>query len=974
MRLKKKKQKKFLRINLFPFMLTLVVFVIFSRLFFLQIIRGDEYKQQVNDSSVREIPDAAPRGNVIDRNGVVLATSKQSYMLVYNETKESGLNFYQTMDKVFKNLDDNKEKFEDDFELKYDAQDKENPFKFIFKTTDDSVRKSLEIRFKRDRGLNENIQKVLYKDKKEKEKLTDEEEGKINEELLKITPEQTYNLLLKQYKITPEQNFLNLLALYKINPEMSSNSLKEVFKIDTDSEFISFLEKYNKNPKDETPNILKKYGIDKLSFDIEKQRKYMIIRDEIKMQTFSGYKPITIAANISQNAAFIFLQTLNDLSGIDVNTQPIRVYPYNGLGASFLGYISKISNNQDKYAEKGYDVNSDYIGVSGLEAVLEDRLKGSKGGKVVKLNKQGRVIEELGRRDPYPGQTVKLSIDKNVQFAGEQAMDIVMKNLQKTGTQAYDLVNTTNATRGAMAAINVKTGEIIALVSRPSFDPNVFAVPGRLTDELFNQYFNPNIEEFAKNYIKNRGLSVSVDDLFPIDKDVTKKANKTIRKDQYDIIPKPFYNYATSSLIPPGSTFKPLTAVAGLQEGVITPNETIYDAIVYTKNNYNGKDWNTTSYGAVDVAKALEVSNNHFFFEVGDRLLQKGIDTLAKYAWKFGLGADPNGKQKAATGIEIAENFGQVFNVFSAKKIFSATILSNLCDELLRIRTGKNGSADDGINIVSKDEDSNDVKNLKKDIRDTITRQMVYKDVENFTTIITSKIKSLIEAIPEYKEKNFTSGDIKSAVQKVNFAVDEVTREATRPGNVYNAAIGQGINQFTPLQLASYISTIVNGGTRYKLHLVQEYLDSGSNTSISKVKPEVIEKIELEPSTINAVKIGMLKVNTGEEGTAGEVFKDLEKANLVTAGKTGSATFSDKQDSIGRTSYGIYVGFAPYDNPEIAVCAIIFDGGHGGFVAPVAKAVYEAYFMNQLKKANYVPQPIYDGTPNFIKDLYDNSK
>lgn len=967
--MKEKEEKDYKRFNAFPIIMVIVFCAVFSRLTFLQIVKGEEYKEKANNSSVREIPDEAPRGEILDKNGVVLASNQQSFVLVYNQTEESNLYFYQTMDKVFKILKDNNEKSVDEFELKT------NPFRFEFKFKgqDEETLKALEIRFKRDCAMNDKIEKELFKDNKEK--LTKDQTEKVNEKLLQYTPEQTYNYLVDFYNITPEGNFKNMLELYKIEPDAALEQLTTVFGIKVDDELKNFLEQYKKqSKKDAKDKLLKvlidKYNISSKKFDLEQQRKYMIIKDTIRRQSFSGYKPITIASNISQSTAFIFLQNLNDLPGIDVNTQPIRTYPFNELGSSFLGYISKISSNQDRYKEKGYDISSDYIGVTGLEASLESRLKGTKGGRIVKLNKHGRVIEELGRREPYPGQNVKLTIDKNVQLAMEKSLDLAMSNLQK-GVDAYDKVNTINASRGAAVAIDVRNGGIIGLASRPGYDPNMFATPGRLTDELYKKYLEPNLEAYGQEYIKRSGLQITVDDLFPIDEKLSKKNNKTVRKDPHDVIPKPLYNYATSSLVPPGSTFKPMTAVAGLEEGVITPDERIYDGLIYKKNNYNGKDWNTTSEGNINVARALEVSNNYFFYEVGDRLFLKGgLDALAKYAWRFGLGVNPKGNEKASSGIEIAENYGQVFNIESSKENNSSYLMLSLYEDLKKIRKNKDTNEPEGINIEANDSDSNDVKELKEKIRSNIKQQMKYRNVNDFSNSVKAMLKNLTELVPEAKTKNFTSSDFNVAMQKINFAVDEVSRNVIRPGNIYNASIGQGENRFTPLQMANYIATIVNGGTRYKLHLVDEYLDS-DNKVINKVQPEVYEKIDLKPSTVQIVRDGMLKVNSGENGTAGDVFKEFEKYGLITAGKTGSATVGDDQDKWGRTSYGVYVGFAPYENPEIAVCVIIFDGGHGGYVAPVAKATYEAYFKEQLKAKNYVPSPLYDGVENFMKDIYE---
>lgn len=948
----KGKKKKLNRYTSFFLVIAVIYSILGYKLIDLQIIKAEFYKERAM-AAITEIPDPAPRGNIVDKNGIVLASNNQSYMLVYNETSDNKIYFFETMDKVFNLLDKNGEPQQDDFELKT------NPYRFEFKTEDETAKKIQEIRFKRDRNLNEDIEKRLFPDKKPQEKFTDEENKMVDKELAKISPEETYNLLVKKYNISPEEDFKNLLEQYKIDGDEAYRTILERFKINPKSDFKTQLEAYENSKSKEdkkkiVENLVSQYGIDKMQYDLKLQRSYMIIKDTIKMQSYSGYKPVIIGSNIKKDTAFIFLERLNDLPGIDVTTQPLRHYEFGELGSAFLGYISKISNNIERYKEKGYDVSSDYIGTAGIEAVYEDRLKGSKGGRTVKLNKLGRVIEELGRREPYPGQTLQLTIDKNVQLAAERTLDKVMEDLRKNPNVSYDGVNTSNATRGAAVAIDVKTGGVLALASRPGYDPNIFSTPGKLTTEKYNQFFNPDLEKFAKDYIGARSLPVTVDELFPPINNQDNKSGKVQRNDKYDIYPKPFLNYATSALTAPGSTFKPMTAIAGLEEGVITPTDTIYDGLVYTKHGYDGHDWNPESKGALNVAGALAYSNNYFFFEVGDRLYQKSLDTLASYAWKFGLGVDPKGKAIPSTGIEIPENFGQVFNVQSEKNQITNPHMWLLYDELRNLKRNKDGNGYYGIDIQIQTSDSKAIKDLKANIQDTIKQQMRFKNVNNFSDTVKGLLKQLIEQTPSLKDKNFTDGDISIALNKIFKEVNDVQAESTRPGNVYNASIGQGSNQFTPLQLANYVATIANGGTRYKVHLVDKFLDSNNNL-IQQVKPEVIEKVDVKPETITAVKEGMLAVT--EDGTA----SSLSAFPIKNAGKTGSATFNEKiQDKIGRTSAAVYVGFAPYEDPEIAVCIFVFDGGHGGNLIPVAEAMYEAYFKEELKKMNYNFQYKYD--------------
>jgi penicillin-binding protein 2 len=711
----KKKKNIFNRYTALTLIMILVFTGIISRLAILQIVKADEYKDKANTKAITELQQNAPRGNILASDGTTkLATNAQSYNLTFAETDASSLSFFDTMNSVFKILDDNKEVQKDDLQLKI------NPFRFEFNTSDEDTKKALEIRFKRDRGLNEVVQKNMPEFKNKKDKLTPEDEDKINEELLKITPEQTFNYLVNQlYKVSPEGIFKSVINNYKSNPDDTLTTISSRYKITIDSELKDMLSQYSKaskqTVKDDLFNkLMVKCQVDKTRLandkEIELERRYILILDALKMQSFTGYKPVTIASNIKKETDFIFAQKLNDLPGIDTDMQPMRTYPYGELASSVLGYISKITAS-DKYDVRGYDVNTDYIGVQGIEAAFEDRLKGTKGGTIVKLNTNGRVIEELGSREASPGQTIQLTIDKNVQYAAEVALDKTMADLQKRGVQKD--VNTQNATRGAAVAIDVNTGAIIALVSRPGFNPNDFSDPKGLSTDVFNKYFNPDYVAYGKS----RGLSSSlIDQLFP----VSPSTNKRI--DAYDFVPKPLYNYATYSLVPPGSTFKPVTAVAGLESGVINTTYQVDDHSIFE----DGKNFKATFYdngygnGWVNLTKALALSSNPYFMTVGQKLRETyNDDILAQYAWKLGLGVKPNSGANPTTGIEIGDNYGQVFNSWSIKNNYAINTLYTIMEEL---KSGKGNKISyfQPIDLYDNQSDTQQVKDVKDELKTKI--------------------------------------------------------------------------------------------------------------------------------------------------------------------------------------------------------------------------------------------------------------
>jgi len=889
----------------------IIIFVsIISKLSYLQIAKAEDYKDKANQKGIREIPEFAPRGKILDNKGNILAKSENTYVLVYNEGEDTSEEFFSTMSKVFKILDENKESSKDDFQLKL------KPFRFEFKAEDDNDKKALELIFKRDKGFNEESRRKLFPDK---EKLEDEDLKKINEDILKLSAEDVFYKLVKQYE------------LYKL--------------LDTSDEFCKKMRDKKMTGKKITELLLKKYSLEEI-------RRYLIIKDTLKMQSFSGYKPVVVASDIKKETAFIFLQQLSDLPGIDVTLQPIRSYPYGEVGSAFLGYISKIDGGgKDKYEARGYDASTDYIGRAGLESAFEERLKGSKGGRIVKLNKEGRVIQELGRREAYPGQDMQLTINKDIQAVAEKALDDKLIQLQKNGKNYTDGVDTSNATRGAVAVIDVNTGGILALVSRPGFDPNLFAKPSILDSdkEMYNKLFNPDLIAMGQEYIARRGLDtnkISLDTMFPIDVNGSTK-KKVIRRDNLDIFPKPMFNYATMGMTPPGSTFKPLTAIAGLEEGVITKSFTVNDSGPYTNFNFGGRCWSTSGHGPISVVKAIQDSCNYFFYDVGDKLMGQVGDvnknTLAKYAWKFGLGYDPNGSAKRATGIEIYESFGNVSNLESLRISNATSGMFQLKGSLKKLKVGSDGK-EIGIDLDIHEEDSEEVRQLKSKICDECKEQMMYKKDKTYSAFTAKQrenLTQLVKLTPDIKDK-ITKGDIGVASTRIFEKVRDTYTQITTPCNIYNAAIGQGESRFTPLQLANYMATVVNGGKRYKLHLVDKFLDP-NGTVIQQIKPEIIEDVKLKPETVATVIEGMEKVT--EDGTASSTFSGFPIPN---GGKTGSATYNENQSIFGREAFGVYVGFAPLNNPRIAVCVVVYDGAHGGLVADVAKSVYETYFKDEI--------------------------
>lgn len=928
-----KKKKNLNRYNVLTTIMIIIFSAIVVRLIYIQIVDHDNYKEQANNKSVRQLVEPAPRGMLLDKNGDILAKSEQSYMLVFNETDDNNKVIFQTLTDVFKLIDETKETLQDDFSLKVE------PYSFEFKSSDPEARLVMEKRFKIDRGFADVIKKEMFPNKKEE--LTDEEQKKVYDKMMEIGPEEVFDKLIMDYE---------LYQLIGITPEKVK---KDKLKVE-----------------DIKPELLQKYSLEQI-------RKYMLVRDAIKMQRFSGYKPVTLASNIKTDSALIFMQKASVLPGIDVIMQPIRIYPYNELASAVIGYLGSINPEQkDKYEERGYDVSTDMIGKNGIESAYEDRLRGRKGGTVVKINSQGKKTEELFSLDSSPGQNVQLTIDKNIQYTAEKAMEKALADLRAEGKTA-DNINLKNANRGAVVVEDVKTGKILAMVSLPSVNPNLFNVPGKLSTEEVQKYFSPDLEKFSQEYMKVMGLpettvipeanvnEKTLDYIFPVD-DNYKKEN--IRKDPFDIYPKSTFNYATQGLTPPGSTFKILTAIAGLETGVVNENTVVNDVGIFNKyddiKSFKGADdiYNSSGsvHGAIEIRRAIAESCNYFFFETGYQIQhQYGLDKLAEYAWKFGLGS-PEGNA-STTGIEISENtMGQTFSYSKVKQVVASTSKYDVV-KILKDGVYK-GYRYTSLDIGKKEGDNKDIAEAKEAVKNAVKEKLLSdmdpktlsQEHKTFSQHLSEKLSDYVKLLPEEEKGKYKDKDIKNMGFAIaDYVIFDKRTEIITPANVLNASIGQGINQYSPLQLCNFMATVANGGTRYETHLVDKILNADGEV-VEEIKPNIVEQIKLNPKTLEIVKDGMSRANS--DGTASIAFAGFP---MKTAGKTGSATFREGgvQEAVGRTSYAVYTGFAPVDNPEIAVTVVGYDAGHGGYVASVARAVYEYYFRDRLQKEypGYVP-------------------
>jgi len=563
------------------------------------------------------------------------------------------------------------------------------------------------------------------------------------------------------------------------------------FKVDDTESFIKSIV----TSKDDAKNIIiaeqafrymreKTFEIDP-SYSDEEAFKIMRLRYEILLSQPQINNPMILAEDVSVEVMSQLEERSGEFRGVTTFVKPYREY-YEAAAyvPHILGYVGSITaeelrqfnaelENQEGSVEY---TPHDIVGKRGIERAAESLLRGIRGQIFREVDENGKTTSYFVEREAKPGNDVYLTIDLELQKVAVKSLKENIERIRKTP----DKKNFGDANAGAVVVMDVNTGEVLAMASYPDFDPRVF---------LEN-------DAAAINALWNDPNS-------------------------------PILNRATSGRYAPGSTYKPLVAVAALESGVITPETLIYcpyreeiGGMMFTNLEGNQK--------YINLERALATSSNMFFYKVG---VQTGIDNIVKWAKIFGFGRE--------TGIEIGEQIGS---------------------------------------LASK----------------------------------------------EYKKLNFG--------------------EDWYPANTAMASIGQLYNAFTPIQIANYISTIANGGKKFTPHLIKMAVDG--NGKIVKEYSGEYEEVPVSKKTLHAVHKGMIAVANAQDGTAVNAFKDFP---FKVAAKTGTSETGYEATS---SSNGLFVCYAPYDDPQIAIAVVVEHGVWGSWTAPIARDIMMEYFRLNDEKGN----------------------
>lgn len=921
--------------------LTLILMLILGiRLFALTVIEKNSWATAASNQNTKEITTAAPRGEILDRYGRVIATNSQVFTVTFNvsglTTKEINDTCYSLVKLFEKNGDEYVDEFpiliskQQDGSLSYEYSfDKEKrewlksiglPSNATAEEAFKALRKKYDIDVKFDRYEAMNQMQ------------SDGHWPPINVRSMKYTYDQEKKNFLEKYGLELEEgNKIEAIETEKIGFfEKIKNKIFGSDKEKTDSDAILALK-----AEDAFKQLREIYSIDENLSDLE-ARKIFRIREEIKNLGYNKYASSTVATDVSDKTIVYVEENSAKLKGVEISSENVRTYPNGSTLAHVLGYMGPISDYQlDEYLEKGYNIH-DLIGKDGIEESMEEYLRGTDGVKTIMVNSYGDYIQTISETEPVAGKDVYLTVDLELQKASEKILKNVISSIHN-GTKyvsKYGYGATAAASKcqsGAVVAIDVETGDVLAMASYPTYDPNLFAEGISTKDWASVQSYNP----------------------------------------RDPLAPTPLYNNATKTSVQPGSTFKPITSIAALQCG-LDPDMKIYDKGYVELGERRYYCASHGGHGYEDLKTGIRNSCNFYFYCIGTNTNWNtgaslgykepiSINKIMQVAKEFGLGEK--------TGIEIDE------------------VTTPLPTEEAKMRSMENAlwnylyynAYDYWPETVAKDEETLrvDIDTITGWIEENPTRDEIAKRVLEKTKVLPEKAESLAD-LAKYSYFNMASWTT---------------------GDELITCIGQGDNSYTPLQMASYAATLGSFGLHHQVSIIKGIEGLGLNDNresyqinISKEHMKavlkgmsLVTKYSTIGSTFNTIDIDV----AGKTGTAEKdgyinpkdevsyvkshlrsitnkvtweqveaVMYKLMKENpeeyptendavddaLIEASghKVNYAAINQFKDTY--NSFGWMITLAPADNPKIAVVGLLIQSDYSYSVAPLVRDVIATYF------------------------------
>ena len=521
---------------------------------------------------------------------------------------------------------------------------------------------------------------------------------------------------------------------------------------------------------------------------------------DIRRHAADPLSPVTIKEAARKAEVAYISEHWQDFRGVEVAQTFLRRYPYGSLAAQVLGSVGEVTQSQLERHGGTYRPG-DEVGQSGIERRYDAYLRGRPGIVHLRVDSLGRTRSAPDRTsDVQPGYSIRLTLDAGLQQAAEQALVYGIDTARLNGQWAAD--------GGAIVALDPRDGSILALASNPTYDPRLFV------DRTQRRKLAPLLDQGAARRANYPGL-----------------------------------DRALAGEYPPGSTFKPVTALAAIEERLVSPYDTLNCLGQITIAKQLFKNWDPYIAAPLTMPVALARSCDTYFYQLGYRFWKLPPDRkqpLQEWARRFGFGRP--------TGVDLGPE--------------AAGLLPTIA----------------------------------------------------------------------WRHAKFTK-----KTDRCCWQIDRLWK----PGNSVQLAIGQGDLSVTPLQMARFYALLANGGQLVTPHLGLDVEQPGGDGSPAVVRrrfaPPPPQRIQLNPTALAAVRLGLLEATHESFGTSNAIFGSFP---IPIAGKTGTAEKHVELPGFsGMMDQSWWCGYGPADNPTIVVCALIENGGHGGdAAAPAALKVFEQYF------------------------------
>lgn len=940
-------------------------FLVFTCLMLLKlaivtIVDGNDYREMSLNKRLKKIPQVAKRGEILDRNGQILAGNTTAFTVQLMSGELPAEEFGKVAVSIFTILDDKGESHIE-FPVRFNG---ETPY-----YQSDTDAKDWLIA----NGYDANMTaEQVFQQVRDQNQISPELDAYAAQKFL-ILKGVTLPISVKEMKFTHQLEKKKFLSLYGLD------------------ENVPAAEAYQK--------IRQKFKVPD-TYSSKDAYKIMALYHALREKGYRKYEPIKIANGISKETAILIEEMGMDLPGIKVEIEPVRVYPFANQAAHVLGYMGKISSDKEYEAfvtEKGY-LPGDLIGKSGIEGAFESTLRGQNGYKYIEVDAYGRQVREVKRdfdgvevTTPKSGKNIELTIDVELQKTADEALTKALKAIQVGGTyqspwgsykysKAYPKART-----GAAVVVSVKTGEILALANYPSYDLNLFSTGINSKDWAALQPENPR-DPLAPRPLFNLAAQTAV------------QPGSTF---------KMITGFAAVS--------QGLSPTTRLMDGgaIKTADGTTRACWIWNKGHGN--------HGYVDLTHALEVSCNYYFFDVSNGKdyyenrslgIDMGAAKLIEYAKMFGL--------NEASGVEIGETVAGVPDPEKKKqellqalrrkmkdigpKYFPAAMIQDE-DQFDALMLKINALADENLGrraLVRKlialgaNPDEVYTEGLADVIKYSFFSQMRWFEGDTFNLAIgqgghsytplqmaryiaavandgtlnkLTLIKSIDGAVPEReKPENINGKDIMHYLREGMYLVangDKGTSRAAFAGFPVTVAAKTGTaekeGKLPPEKEEDYIKQYLR---LIAPRLGYRQVDDMAGQILAKRNTELAElEQQLQTAQDPALKTKLNdKINNyfaNDLLSRGSAMREAVKT--LSKGTVKDEDIDRYKD--GYDNFTWFVSFAPYENPEIAVVVLIPQGGAGGYAGPIVKDIYAKYFNLQATDVQTGVQRV-DGEEN----------